>query len=183
MTRDELINKYFTWLCSLIHDKHQPKSISYEKLLERLHSIDFVYSSPRDQNRAQDGLDLRYRFAIEHDLENVVDRVLRQLNGCCSVLEMMVALALRCEETIMDDPRIGNRTGQWFWGMVTNLGLGSMRNDRFDRDVVDQAIFRFLNRDYEPDGKGGLFTVRDCDRDLRTVEIWYQLCWYLNSIT
>lgn len=83
----------------------------------------------------------------------------------------------------MDDPRKGDRTQQWFWGMVNSLGLGSMRDDIFDRGFVDYTINRFLNRDYEPNGKGGLFTIRNCDRDLRTVEIWYQLNWYLDTIS
>ena len=94
---------------------------------------------------------------------------------------MMVALAIRCEENIMDDPSYGNRTGQWFWGMIVNLGLGFMTDSRFDEKFVDDVIFRFLNREYEPDGKGGLFTVRNCKYDLRTVEIWYQMCWYLDT--
>jgi hypothetical protein len=105
------------------------------------------------------------------------------LDGPCTVLEMMIALANRCEETIMDDPDIGDRTGQWFWGMITNMGLGSMSDDRYDRRYVEYVITRLLDREYEPDGTGGLFTVRDCDRDMRDVEIWYQLCWYLDSIT
>mgnify|MGYP003235589453 FL=1 len=96
---------------------------------------------------------------------------------------MILALAIRCEETIMDDPSIGDRTQQWFWGMITNLGLGSMTDSRFDRDAANDILERFLDREYEPDGKGGLFTVRNCDSDLRDVEIWYQMCWYLNHIT
>ena len=83
----------------------------------------------------------------------------------------------------MDDPRIGDRTSQWFWGMIVNLGIGAMNDDRFDEKYVDEVIERFLNREYEPDGRGGLFTVKNCDTDLRNVEIWYQLCWYLNGIT
>lgn len=83
----------------------------------------------------------------------------------------------------MDDPDIGNRTGQWFWGMIVNLGLGSMTDDLYDEKLVETAINRLLDRRYAPDGTGGLFTVKNCDRDLRKVEIWYQLCWYLNSIT
>ena len=95
---------------------------------------------------------------------------------------MIAGLALRCEENIMDDPQYGDRTGQWFWGMISNLGLGSMTDDRYDRAYVDFVIDRFLNREYEPNGRGGLFTVEKSKKDLRRVEIWYQMCWYLDSI-
>jgi hypothetical protein len=94
---------------------------------------------------------------------------------------MMVALSVRCEETIMDDPRIGDRTGQWFWGMISSLGLGSMMDNQFDKEYVDSVIDRFLKREYEPNGKGGLFTIKRCRYDLRSVEIWYQMCWYLDK--
>jgi hypothetical protein len=95
---------------------------------------------------------------------------------------MMVALAIRCEETIMDDTMLGDRTGQWFWGMIHNLGLSPMTESKFDEEYVNYVISRLLNREYEPDGKGGLFTVKHCCHDLRTIEIWGQLSWYLDSI-
>ena len=81
----------------------------------------------------------------------------------------------------MDDPEIGDRTTQWFWGMISNLGLSGMYDGNFDLVMVKWNINRFLNREYSPDGKGGLFTVRDCEYDLRDVEIWTQLCWYLDK--
>lgn len=137
----------------------------------RLYDTEFKHIIKMDKNRADDGLALRYRYTSKTCLEEP-----------CSVLEMMIALAIRCEETIMDDPKFGNRIGQWFWGMVVNLGLGSMTDNNFDKDFVDDAITRFINREYEPNGRGGLFTVKNCDTDLRNVEIWYQLCWYLDSI-
>jgi hypothetical protein len=178
MIRDNIEQAYFEWMCDLVCDRRYANQITYEKLLRFLHDTEFVYFIPKDENRAEDGIDLRYRFAIHHDYEDI-DYC---LDGPCSVLEMMVALAIRCEESIMDDPGRGDRTGQWFWGMVSNLGLGSMIDSRFDRQYVEEVVDRFLNRDYEPNGKGGLFTVRHCNRDLRTVEIWYQLCWYLDNI-
>ena len=67
--------------------------------------------------------------------------------------------------------------------MIVNLGLGSMTDNRYEAYVVDDILDRFLDREYEPDGKGGLFTIRGCKHDLRKVEIWYQTCWYLNTIT
>lgn len=179
MTRDEIKNRYFEWMCDLVCGDRFSKNISYRKLLIFLHDAEFTYSIPKDGNRAEDGIDLRYRFAYENT--NIEDAEL-YLDGPCSVLEMMVALSIRCEETIMDDPNMGLRTGQWFWGMISSLGLGSMNDELYNRRFVEDVILKFLNREYKPNGKGGLFTIRNCDDDLRTVEIWYQMCWYLDSI-
>ena len=183
--RDEIRNEYFEWLYNYVCDGKFSKRNSFRKLLMKLHSVEFTYIIPRDVNRADHGANMRYRFVISHghEYEDIYDDIMDALDGPCSVLEMIIALAIRCEETIMDDPNVGDRTGQWFWGMITNLGLGSMTDERFDRDYVERVIDIFLNREYEPDGKGGLFTIRHCDQDLRDVEIWHQLCWYLDSIT
>lgn len=177
--RDRIINEYFEWLYDIVCSGRYSKNISYRKLLSYLHSITFSYSIPNDENRAKDGISLRYRYSLLQGYSDVP----KCLDGPCSILEMIVALAIRCEENIMDDPKVGNRTGQWFWGMINNLGLGFATNEKFDRHLVDEIVDRFLNREYDPDGKGGLFRIKHCKRDLRTVEIWYQLCWYLNSIT
>lgn len=176
MTFENRVNdEYFEWLCDLIDSKRFSKHVSYRKLLMHLHSIEFTWFIPHDDNRADDGVQLRRRYALARD-----DMTLSNyIHGPCSVLEMMVALALRCE-TIMDDALMGNRTGQWFWGMIHNLGLTPMTNSEFDKKYVDNVIARLLNREYEPDGRGGLFTVKHCNRDMRTVEIWYQLSWYLD---
>ena len=167
-TKDE----YFNWLFDLVCGRRYSEQISFRKLLTRLHDVRFRYSLPRDRNRADDGLDLRRRFDPYFDYDKP-----------CSVLEMMVALAIRCEETIMDDPQFGDRTRQWFWSMITNLDLGDMTDDNYDEDWVNFVINRFLDREYEPDGRGGLFMIRNCPRDLRDLEIWQQLCWYLDTIT
>lgn len=179
MLRDRIGNDYFEWLSDIVCGERFSKAVSFRKLLMRLHSIPFRYSIQRDRNRAEDGVGLRRRFA---ECYSGIEDANRYLDGCCSVFEMMVALCIRCEEDIMDDPLIGDRTSQWFWGMVVNLGLGSMTDDRFDRRKVDDIIGRFLDRDYEPDGRGGLFTIRNCEQDLRTVEIWFQMLWYLDTI-
>lgn len=179
MSWDTVNNEYFEWLCDIVCGHRYPSQISYRKLLMSLHNKEFRYTILRDENRAEDGIDLRHRFECDSDYDDATS----YLQGPCSVLEMMIGLAIHCEEDTMDDPSIGDRTAQWFWGMVVNLGLGSMNDNRFDRDTVEDILERFLDREYEPNGKGGLFTIRGCDRDLRTVEIWHQLCWYLGSIT
>lgn len=179
MTFEDRINdEYFEWLCELVDSKRYSRHTSYRKLLMHLHNIEFTWFIPRDDNRADDGVKLRRKYALACNDVTLSEYI----EGPCSVLEMMVALAFRCE-TYMDDTLMGDRTGQWFWGMINNLGLGSMTDSKFKIEFVDDVIARFLNREYEPDGRGGLFTVRHCDHDLRTVEIWCQLNWYLGSIT
>lgn len=183
MTRNRICNEYFVWLKSLVYGEIFATGRSFDELLSLLHRIEFTYLIPMDQNRAEDGISLRYRYAITTDCPYSVGEVLNTINGPCSVLEMMIALSIRCEEDIMDDPGYGDRIKQWFWGMIVNLELGGLHDDNFDQEYVEQIILRLLNRDYEPNGEGGLFTVKRPPRDLRDVEIWVQLLWYLDDIT
>lgn len=177
---DNIENKYFNWLYDYVCKGRFPDSISYKKVLTLLHQTEFTWSMPMDENRAGDGIDLRRRFSYEmcHDY----NRMSYKINSPCSILEMMLALAIRCEETIMDDTRYGDRTCEWFWKMMNSLGLSGMFDRTFDRDEAEFIIQRFLNREYSPNGKGGLFYIRGCKKDLRKVEIWTQLNWYLNTI-
>lgn len=182
MNKNELEYEYVNWMYSLVCNEDYTEKLSYRKLLKFLHSVDFTYLIETDGNRFEDGIELRYKFGYENNYD--ISMISKYLD-CrpCSVLEMMIALAIRLEEHIMDDPDVGNRTGQWFWNMIVNLGLGSMNDSRFNKLYVQNIIHKFLEREYQPNGKGGLFTIEDCHYDLREVEIWYQACWYLDSIT
>lgn len=175
MTHERIKDLYFEWLSDIVCKDIFSGGIRYEKLLYRLYSHPFYSAIARDKNRADDGINLRYRFERSHNMP-------LYKNNPCSVLEMMIALALRCEKNLMDNPKYGDRTGQWFWGMIASLGLRGMTDDKFDCEYVDKTIDRFLKREYSPNGKGGLFTLRHCDCDLRDVEIWVQLCWFLDEI-
>ena len=174
----DIANRYFEWMYARVCGD---KRLSYRRLLRHLHEIEFTYILPMDGNRAEDGIDLRYRFGDENDISEPV------IASClddepCSVLEMMVALAVRCEEHIMSAPDIGDRAGQWFWTMITNLGLSRMVDQNFDEDEVDNVIAVFLNREYHRDGSGGGIFHIDCGKDLSKAEIWYQAMWYLNEV-
>ena len=164
-------NEYFEWLCDLVCKGRYSGSISYTKLLYRLYTTEFIYLVPMDQNRAEDGLDLRSKFGISRH------------GSPCSVLEMLIALSIRCEDDIMDDFSYGDRRAQWFWMMITNLGLGAMYDHNYDQKHVDSVLSVFINRRYAPDGTGGLFPIRGCEYDMRDVEIWVQLSWYLSATT
>ena len=178
MFRDQIINDYFEWLWNFTKCRGHSQN---RKIITLLHNIEFRYSIPMDANREEDGIDLRYRFVTEVGIPKNYQEVYGYLDGPCSVLEMMIALAIRCEESIMDDPDIGDRTSEWFWLMMKNLGLDYMSDRKFDRNIAEEKISIFLDRRYKRNGEGGLFVVNG-RRDLRKVEIWYQMCWYLDTI-
>lgn len=182
MTRTDIEQEYFEWMYKKMSTGYYAKENSFKKLLAHLHEREFFYSIPKDANRAEDGESLRYRFAYEIYSPDSRDIIVDYLSRPCSILEMMIALAIRLED-IMDDPSIGDRTGQWFWKMIVNLGLGGMYDLRYDEKYVDDVIDRFLDHEYEPDGRGGLFRIRDCKYDLREVEIWMSALWFLDTIT
>lgn len=172
---------YFDWMCRLVYDRKYCRGKKYNKLLRFLNDTDFFYILEMDENRAEDGISMRYKYGDEYYISE--DEIYIHLsNKPCSILEMMVALSIRCENHIMDDPEIGNRTGEWFWNMIDNLGLSEMSDDSYDADYVEMVVQRFLNREYQFDGEGGLFTVRSINIDMRKIDIWYQMCWYLNSV-
>ena len=135
---------------------------------------------PAKWTSAEDGVNLRYRFASECDIP--YDKIDAEFHGVpCSMLEMMVALAVRIEEHIMEDSSAGNRVGQWFWNMIVSLGLAAMDDGRFHEDRADYILDRFERRDYEYNGAGGLFTVNHPTEDMRRLDIWYQLMHYLQE--
>lgn len=177
MTQDEINNMYFEWMYYLVCEE----DMSYRKLFYLLHDIDFTYTIDMDGNRFDDGVDLRYRFGAETGCDE--REIARYLDiRPCSVLEMLIALSIRLEEHIMADPDVGNRTGKWFWAMMSNLKLDKMDDSMFERNRVKKVIQKFLDRDYARDGAGGLFRIKNCKYDLRDVEIWYQANWYLNGV-
>lgn len=180
MFQIDIAEKYFGWLYYIVCGEEEGR-LTYSKLFKFLHSIEFTYSIDLDANRAQDGIDFRYRFGHEHGYSR--DQIAMKLdNTPCSVFEMMVALAFRVEEQIMTDEAYGDRTGQWFWNMINSLGLGHMDDSEFNERYCYHVISKFLDRRYSPDGRGGLFVIENCDEDLRDVEIWTQCMWYLNEI-
>jgi len=172
--------EYFEWLIQLVSDGAHAQS-SFRSLFRCLHTHVFMPPLPMDANRAEDGVDLRYRFGYEKGYADPV--IASHLDFFpCTVFEMMVALSFRCEEQIMGDPLKPFQAGKWFWGMIDSLGLSDQADEAFDAACVRAAVDRFLHREYARDGRGGLFTIRHSRMDMRAIEIWYQLCCYLSTV-
>ena len=173
---------YFDWLsksvCTDLDDIYHPE---FGKLLAYLDSVPYRYVIDMDANRESDGINLRYDF--DWDTGIPYPEISKELDIYpCSTLEMLVALCRRIEINIMSDNEIGNRTYIWFHSMLNNLGLGKMTDDRFNEPYVKMCVDRFLDNKYCPNGEGGLVTLHDVHYDLRTIEIWDQVMWWLNEV-
>lgn len=178
MKGGQLYSDYFTWMYDKVASPNQ--TLTYYSLFDYFNNTEFRAIIPMDWNRAEDGRNLRYIFGYEMGIpSSVITDAFG--NMPCSVLEMMVALANRCENSIMSNTNYGDRTWLWFWNMIYTLGLGDMDDCNFSPLTVGHAVYRLLNRTYESDGTGGLFRIHDRSKDMRQIEIWYQMNFYLDE--
>lgn len=169
---------YFDWLVGIVCDpKHKIKN--YYSLLHHLYLTEFTWIIDRDENRAAYGLDLRKEYEYQTGDIYGYGEIDELLNGSCSLLEMLVALAIQCEDIMFDGT---NRTNKWFWIMLENMAIDDCTEQDYDSNYVDDRIDILLNRTYERNGRGGLFYIRNCKEDLRKVEIWYQCSWFLDTL-
>lgn len=171
---DPLDRRYFDWLYSQVGSvKDRVRTRTYWSLARQLFQTEFVWFVPNDDNRLKDGQALRPEFLASVGIppENV-----DWMNSGCSVLEMLLGLSRRAsEEAYSGGP------ADWFWHLIDNLGIKF--NDFDYNGDVEAHIAGVLNdlifRQYKPDGRGGLFPLKEPRQDQRHVELWYQLNTYL----
>ena len=99
----------------------------------------FRWFIKNDVNRASDGVYLRQLYFDEMGVDSGKD-------GPCSILEMFVALAIRCENELMYDPDEGDRTSEWFWIMMDNMGLSSLSDNNFSYEETDEILDDFKKK-------------------------------------
>lgn len=170
---DYLTNGYKNWIINRVSSKEIPVE-RYSKLLDYLFHRDFTWYVRSDENRAGDALHLRQEY---EDEENIFDGSSfhdQQVN----VLEVLAALAIRCEYEIMGEPGEENPS-HWFWLYLQNLGLMEFDDDHFNYATVDFVVGNWIHRRYNHDGFGGIFPVENCVIDQRRSELWLQMHQYL----
>ena len=169
------LDDYFQWLIEKVK-AHSPKRCNYLSLLKTLFTTDFVYIIERDKNRAGDGVGLREEYCYDAEYDYYYDDYERP----CSVLEMLIALSLRCERTITGEVD-NDHPERLFWLMIDNLGLGDMTDDNFDPLLTKQILKKWMTRKFKRNGEGGLFPLKKPFEDQRKVEIWFQLLSFVNE--
>lgn len=170
---ESLEARYLEWLYKNIGPvQNRNPARSYWLLAVALYRKEFLWYIPNDDNRMEDGKELREDFLDAMGL----GRDQAWLDEGCSMLEMLIALSRRCAFEADEEPF------EWFWVLVDNLNLRPFVDEEFTDDFnvdVDIILDRVIKRTYEPDGRGGLFPLRNPEHDQREVEIWYQMASYL----
>jgi hypothetical protein len=171
---------YFFWLCEKVEVVIDDPSTNftccpmYEKLFQKLYSTPFEWNIRNDENRAADGINLRDIFEGKTGIE-------LNLDSPCNMLEMLIALSQRCAKDVMAQSGFENSLYFWFWQMMRNCGLSEFDDFHYQEFRVNYILDEIINRTYTNNGIGGLFPINSIDVDLRNVEIWYQLNYWLEE--
>lgn len=168
--------QYFVWLYSHIGAVTDSNpNHSHWLLAEKLYSTEFEGFVRNDVNRELDGTLLRIDFGKDED-----DPIFPEY---CTTLEMLIAFSRRIAFESADTS-LPYSAGDWFWHMMSNLGLKKYTDDVLGGSTaynrkVDNIIHNFVNREYSYSGVGGAFPLIHPIADQRKVELWYQMSAYL----
>lgn len=164
MTTTPIDYDYFNWLVSQIA---VPPDKSFNEMFSIMHNTEFHWTVPNDDNRLQDGIDLRSDF----------------LNGRRAKLHLFGATFL--EIVVSLSQRLAFQTSQpanrWAWRLIKNIRLNKM-SDPLTREkvsIVKDTLDTLIWRTYREDGRGGFFPLKHPDEDQTKVEIWYQMNKYI----
>ena len=165
---------YLRWLYQQVaRVSYRDPSRTYWSLLKQLYTTEFVWLVPNDDNRVEDGRDLRVEFIQQSNFPHVTDE---WMGMGCSMLEMLIALSRRLSFEADREPRA------WFWHLLRNIQLDNYTDDKPDfRGDVEESLNRVIWRTYDKNGHGGLFPLEHSDIDQTKVELWYQLSAYLTQ--
>lgn len=156
--------EYLAWLKSQVNT---PMDGRYDGLLEKLYEREFSWTVPNDDNRVEDGLDLRAEFTggPHHDVND---------KGV-SVLEIIVGLSRRLEFNAEGNAK------DWAWTLIGNIGLDKMKDPLriVDENIIDEVLDQLIWRTYDRDGQGGFFPLAEPQEDQTKLEIWYQMSAYI----
>lgn len=169
---EDFANAYRNWMEDTMDAR------GYGILLDVLHDTEFFWDShiPRDADRADDGRYLRERFSEETGTEMPDE----WMDWPCSFLEFLVALAYEIDDKIMYDADHPEQVREWFWTMLSNIGLDVYDNDRMlamgsaAYKEISTVLEDVMARKYGYNGYPGIFPLSKPAMDQRNVEIWYQ---------
>ncbi len=167
-----IIEQYYDWLLK----NFCGRTDKYSSLLGFLFDTDFEWVLDFDENRASDGIYLRYVFRTNHEMEHEDDLEFTRWEEetPCSVLEMLCALSKRAEDYLGCDLGRAEEPERWFWLMLDNCGLADLDDACWYEPKAKDILEIVLKRKYHRDGTGGLWPLINSAKDQRKVDLWYQ---------
>lgn len=138
----------------------------------------------RDIDREKNGLELRTEWYCWRNKHN---NITFEDSLPCTMLEMIIGISKRMSEQLMDEDG-EDKTAQYFWEIMENLGLTCMDDDNFgwETGLAQKKIAKtceiLCKRQYNPDGTGGgMFPMPGIlGINQKKMEIWYQMQEYIN---
>jgi hypothetical protein len=161
---------YFHWLLNKVVPKPEvvTPTNSFNSLMAKLFDTEFVWLLSGDDNRSADGIELRLYYSRETNAE--YDSRWDMIG--CSMLEMLIAFSYRAEFASYSTAM------EWFWMFLQNLDLADQNDSNYDDNFVSGVLLTFIWRTYDPDGRRGMFPLKEPQQDQRDVELWYQFSAY-----
>lgn len=170
---------YFNWLCDLVASREQRQD--YDLVFRLMQETGFAWTIANDHNRAYECLRLRDEFCYEFADRSIYDISLRSALDDVppSMLELFISLSMRCE-SMMVDVAANYSLPEWFWLLMKNVKLDQFDNCKAcEIAQVDGILKIIIDRRYNHNGEGGLFPLKNAEKDQREVELWYQMCTFL----
>lgn len=180
-SRDDLREDYLHWLEAQLTDEYSKSTKSYWELVMLMFEKKFDWSMDMDNNRVQDGKDLRMEFARANGGSNRQQLATADvLMGMAPVsfLEVLIGLSRRMAFIA------GGGAPGWAWQLLGNLELQRMSDplSRGKYKRAEEIMNAVMLRTYLPDGTGGFFPLAWPDGDQTQIELWYQMNSYVEEL-
>lgn len=155
-------------------DTYNIYRMRYSNLLFQLFNTPFAAVLIRDENRVSDGEDIRVRFFNHMGLSG-------SFNGHdVSILEVILALSDRVDREYTGNP-LDPHPEIIFWELLGNLGVDKFDNNHYNSVEIDEILAIWINREFDFNGNGSLFPLKNPEEDQTCVELWGQCMAYLSE--
>lgn len=171
---------YFNWLYD---ETELPKEgeNSYILLCSELYGREFkIHGVDDDLNRIEDGIEWRYSFIEEFDLDPFV---VSEAIGPVNFLEVLMGITDRLAFMSEGSYHIYTEAG-WLMELFRNTGLYYYSDIIFHEheksvDEISKILDKIERRTYSHNGVGGLFPLIESRVDMRRATLWEQMHTYL----
>lgn len=174
---------YFDYLFEKV-ERNSYGSVVDERICSTLHSIIFD-SDIVDDTRIEDIQAAREDYFNLVECRPEWDSAIFEGDEEFSVFELLVTLAEKLESKLMRNPIYGDRTPVWFWSMLENLDITTdtviKEDGNIDSDYIMSVICRWLYKEFQYNGDGSPFPLKNPSEDTRLCSIWRHAMYYLNE--